>query len=317
MIRWDYLPPKFIRRRLLATGFFLLKFSVCKYNRLRSLGRSAHGIKRYHRPPRRYSIPAYQPHMAPDHEHRQYLRPTLFCNCQAPDVVALAWQLGAKQTPNDAFAAAAFNFVKRNITIELLPLDGVEKTLARGTGTCLHRVALLVALCRAAGIPARFKFYVLTSIDSLDETMAGDPLARQWNDELGELLFHSEAEVFLDGKWVVGSIGLTAERQASLGLPIIRFGEVALGVWYTPDPESIVQLESIPYGLNGLMRLVYRIAPAAIDNANANLLAQCQQGRAILERRGEQAYDEEARRTYKPHQPDMVMRERSAIRFEQ
>jgi hypothetical protein len=196
-------------------------------------------------------------------------------------------------------------------------LDGVEKTLARGTGTCLHRVALLVALCRAAGIPARFKFYVLTSIDSLDETMAGDPLARQWNDELGELLFHSEAEVFLDGKWEVGSIGLTAERQASLGLPIIRFGEVALGVWYTPDPESIVQLESIPYGLNGLMRLVYRIAPAAIDNANANLLAQCQQGRAILERRGEQAYDEEARRTYKPHQPDMVMRERSEIRFEQ
>jgi hypothetical protein len=115
---------------------------------------------------------------------------------------------------------------------------------------------------------------------------------------------------------VVGSVGLTAERQASLNLPITRFGEVALGVWYTADPESIAKLESIPYGLNMLMKFVYGMALTFIDNANANLLEQCNRGRAILEEKGEPAYDDEARRVFKLLVPEAVMEARREIIFE-
>ena len=153
-------------------------------------------------------------------------------------------------------------------------------------------------------------------LDSIADTMDGDSPGSEWHNKLGKLLFHGEAEVYVDGVWIVGSIGLTPERQASLNLPITQFGEVSLGVWYSADPESIVQLESIPFGLNAVMKFVNHMAPAAIDNANANLLAQCSRGRAILQEKGEQAYDENIRKTFKPSVPETVMEVREEITFE-
>ena len=307
-------PPMIIRRRLAAGAFFLLKFAICNLGKLRKLNRAKRLEKRYVRPPRRFALPEYQAGMKYCHQNRQYLRPTRYCNSHAHEVIGLANRLGAYQKSDWEFAEAAFEFVKRNIDIEMVPLDGVEDTLHRGTGTCLHRVALLAALCRAAGIRTRYKLYTLT--DATDEAVGGDQLGSQWNKELGKLLFHGEAEVDIDNKWVVGSIGLTAERQASRNLPITRFGEVALGMWYSADPDSIVQLESIPCGIDVLMQFVYRIAPNAIDNVNTKLQEQCNRGRAILTEKGERAYDEEARRVFKPPVPEAVMRERREITFE-
>jgi hypothetical protein len=316
-IKRGYFPPKIIRRRLIAGLFFLIKFSICNLGKIRSLGRAKLPGKKYIRPPRRFAIPGYQPEMKYCNLNLKYLRPTLFCNSHAPEIIALAGHLGAYQKSDWEFAESAFEFVKRNITIELIALDGVENTLLRGTGTCLHRLALLVALCRTAGIKTRHRFYTLTSIDTLDETVGDNLLARQWSDRLGNLMLHGEAEVLIDEKWVVGSIGLTAERQASLNLPITRFGEVSLGVWYTADPESIIPLESIPAGLNVLTKIVFKMAPAAIDKANANLLEQCHRGRVILEEKGEQAYDDEARRAFKPRVPEPIMKSRKEIIFKQ
>ena len=317
MIKRGYFPPKIIRRRLIAGLFFLIKFSICNFSKIRSLGGSKLQEKRYIRPSRRFTIPRYQPGMKYCNLNQKYLRPTLYCNSHAPEIIGLACHLGAYQKSDWEFAESAFEFVKRNITIELISLDGVENTLHRGTGTCLHRVALLVALCRAAGIKTRYRLYTLTSMDTLDETIGDNLLDRQWNDRLGSLMLHGEAEALIDEKWVVGSIGLTAERQASQNLPITRFGEVALGVWYSADPESIILLESIPVGLNGLTKTVFRMAPTAIDKANANLLEQCNRGRVILEEKGEQAYDDETRRAFKPRVPEPIMKSRREIIFKQ
>lgn len=316
-IERGYFPPKIICRRLIAGLFFLIKFSVCNLSKIRSLGGSRLREKRYIRPSRGFAIPEYQPGMKYCRLNQKYLRPTLYCNSHAPEIIAVAGHLGAYQKSDWEFAESAFEFVKRNITIELIALDGAENTLLRGTGTCLHRVALLVALCRAAGIRTRYRLYTLTSMDTLDETIGDNLLGRQWNDKMESLMLHGEAEVLIDGKWVVGSIGLTAERQASLKLPITRFGEVSLGVWYSADPDSIIQLESIPFGINLLTKIVFRMAPAAIDKANANLLEQCNRGRVILEEKGEQAYDDEARSAFKPRVPEPTMKSRTEIIFKQ
>ena len=63
------------------------------------------------------------------------------------------------------------------------------------------------------------------------------------------------------------------------------------------------------------MKLVYKLMPSAIGNVNANLLAQCQRGRAILKEKGEQAYDDEVRAAYKSIIPEATMNVRKEITF--
>ncbi len=246
--------------------------------------------------------------------NEKYLRPTLYCNSHAPEVIALAQHLGAYRLSDRDYAEAAFEFVKRSITFELLPLGEVEETIQRGTGACLHRLALLVALLRTAGIRTRHTLYTLTSMDTMSQTL-GHEADTKWSSETGRLLYHGQAEAHIDGEWVVASIGLTPERQASLGSPITRFGEVTLGTWYLPDPRSVITVESIPYGLNGIARFVCRVAPAAIDRVNASIVEQCNRGRAILDELGEETYDAQARLSLPAAQPNVALKRRKEIVF--
>ena len=309
-----YLPPWPIVRRLIAGTFFLAAFF------LRSRAARDHRFtgtsteRAYARPRRSFDVSEYQPGMRYCSANEKYLRPTLYCNSHAPCVVALAHQLGAYRLSDRDYAEVAFEFVKRNITFELLPLGEVEETIQRGTGACLHRLALLVALLRTAGIRTRYTLYTLTSMDTSERTLGND-VGAKWSSETGRLLYHGQAEARIGDEWMVGSIGLTPERQASLGLPITRFGEVTLGTWYTPDPRSLVTVESIPYGLNSFARFVCHIAPAAIDRVNANIVEQCHLGRAILDEAGEEAYDARARLPFQKAGPSIILKRREQIVF--
>ena len=39
------------------------------------------------------------------------------------------------------FAEAAFEFVKRKMTFEILPMNEVKYTIERGTGSCFHLIS--------------------------------------------------------------------------------------------------------------------------------------------------------------------------------
>ena len=56
----------------------------------------------------------------------KYLRPTLFCNHKAPEVVALANQLGAFKKSDYEFAKSAFHFVKEKMPLEILTFNPVH-----------------------------------------------------------------------------------------------------------------------------------------------------------------------------------------------
>ena len=317
---WDaiargYLPPRPVLQRIIAGVFFLAAFFM---TRGRASSARLHGLRpaerAYVRPPRNYQIPVYRPGMRHCSSYETYLRPTLYCNSHAPEVIALAHHLGAYRLADRDYAEAAFEFVKRNITFELLPLGEVEDTIWRGTGACLHRLALLVALLRTAGIRTRYTLYTLTSTDVIAPAL-GSGVGVKWSRNVDRLLYHGQAEAYIGDAWVVASIGLTPERQASLGSPITRFGEVTLGTWYTADPRSVVTVESIPYGLNPLMRFVCRVAPAAIDRVNASIVEQCNRGRVILDELGEEAYDAQARLSFQAAQPQVALQQRKEIVF--
>jgi len=312
-----YLPPRNFRRMLMIGSLALGKVFLTNLKDIRKLNRmSTVYHPEYIRPPKRFELPPIDSSIKIEPSHEKYLRPTLFCNSEAKEVIALANALRANTHSDWEFAEAAFEFAKRKLTLEMLPLDSVEQTLQRGTGTCIHEISVFVALCRAAGIKARYKLYSLTMIDAWSETMVADPLIKKWSDAMGYFMIHGEGEAYIDGKWVVGDVGPSPERQAASGTPISRFGEDSIGMWFSAVPGTIMHVESIPYGLNAMMRIVNHIAKPTVDKVNVSILNQINQGTKILAEKGEDVYDEEIRKSFKPKFPEPVLKKRNEIIFE-
>lgn len=284
-----------------ALGWVLLT-NAGRFKKLKEAG----GNVKYVSPPRRYEIPEYKPGMRVCESNEKYLRPTPYCNYRVPEVIAMAHKLGAFQKSDYEYAKSAFEFVKRNIILEFLPTDDVVDTLRRGTGTCIHKISLFIALCRAAGIKARYKLYAPIASEAwYDHLVGADPLAQQWYNAMGYFLLHGEGEAFVDGKWVVADVGPTPERQAAQGIPISRFGEDSIGMWFYVVPGTVAKIESIDKLGTGLPRPLLRLAmeklaKGSLARINLSVLKQVEQGRKILEELGEEEYDKKAREKHKP-----------------
>jgi hypothetical protein len=215
----------------------------------------------------------------------------------------MAHALGAFQKSDVEYAGAAFEFVKEKMDTEIAPIDSAEASLRRGTGTCFDLITVFIALCRAAGIPARYKIYTTGMIQSWEDTIINvDPLLRKWYKALGDFfLMEGEGEAYVDGAWRDAHVGPRAERQAEAGIPITRFGEGALGIWFFAQPGTIMRLEALPLGLAAGSRLLHAISPGSMERVNVSVSNQVERGREILALAGGvRAYDEHVRRTKVP-----------------
>ncbi|MBI5459751.1 MAG: transglutaminase domain-containing protein [Methanobacterium sp.] len=96
-----------------------------------------------------YNIPA---------GYDQYCRPTLNCQSDNPSIIALANNISSSAYSSYAKAVRIFNWVRENIGYEFYynTGKGAVGTLQSGAGNCVDTTHILVALCRAAGIPARY-----------------------------------------------------------------------------------------------------------------------------------------------------------------
>jgi hypothetical protein len=249
---------QFTYLKLMAKGTFsLTKLLLTSPGDLAKLKQMGQGSEHYVRPPRRYELPPYEAEMKVVHSRQRYLRPTRYCNPYAPELVALAHSLGAFKLSPRAYAEAAFQFTKEKLLLEICPLDDVDKTLQRGAGTCFHLISVFIALCRVAGITARYKMFSTTMIQAWRNALVNqDPMVKKWYDSLGYFMIEGEGEAFIDGHWRVAHVGPTAERQAAAGLPITRFGEDALGLWFFAVPGTIMIMEAIPFGLGAGSRFI-------------------------------------------------------------
>ena len=301
-----YIPQRMYLKLMLGGALSLSKTLLLNLRDLKKVRNMGAGEEKYVRPPRRYELPEYREGMKYCKSNEKYLRPTLYCNPRAPEVIALANELGAYEKSDYEFAESAFEFVKRNMTLEILPMDGVENTIRRGTGTCFHQISVFIALCRAAGIKARYKMFAMNMIKAwYDTTIKVDPLVKKWYDSMGYFMIEGEGEAYVDGKWVVAHVGPTSERQAASGVPITKFGEDSLGNWFFALPGTIMRMESIPYGLGGATRLLKKIAPGSMERVNASILRQIEAGKKLIEEAGgEEAYDAKVRKKL-PKTPKM------------
>jgi hypothetical protein len=274
--------------------------------------------ERFVRPQKEYDIPPFHQDMRYCTSNEPYLRPTRWCNPREPTVVAMANELGAYELSDYEFAEAAFWFVKNKMMIEFCSMDGAGATLQRGTGTCWHLINVFVALCRAAGIKARYKTYTLKLTDEILDS-APDERAR-----LVQMLFNfggtseGEGEAYVDGKWVVAHVAMRPELYANVGLPITKFGEDSINFTFKALPGTIRRFESIPLSLGMGSKVGMRFASLPMEQANIHIQKRYVSGRKILEEAGGvEAYDQNARMKYGPSTSMTGLKDDDALIFEE
>lgn len=313
-----YIPQKTYMKMMMGGTLSLSKTLLLNMSELKKLRTIPDTEERYVRPKREYNIPKFNKNMKFYESNEKYLRPTLYCNPSDPEVIALANKLGAFKKSDKEFAEAAFHLVKEKMTLEILPMNEVGETFRRGTGTCFHLITAFIALCRSAGIKARYKIFAINMIKAwYDAVVEADPLVKKWYDSMGYFMLEGEGEAYIDGKWVVAHVGPKAERQAAAGIPITKFGEDSIGNWFFAIPGTMMFMESIPYGFSGSTKLLKIIAPGSMERVNISILKQIEKGRQIIrEAGGLEAYDRKARSEKGPKKPVMEIKKHEKIIFE-
>lgn len=312
------IPQKPQFRMMVGGGLALTKTLLLNLGDLKKLRVIPKDADRYKRPDRPYLLPPFDSSMKHCTSNEKYLRPTLWCDPTEPEVIALAHQLGAYQKSDKEFAEAAFEFVKEKMTLEILPFNGVSETIRRGTGTCIHLISVFIALCRAAGIKARYKMFAMNMIQAwYDTTVNIDPLIKKWYDSMGYFMIEGEGEAYIDGKWVVAHVGPRAERQAAGGIPVTKFGEDSLGTWFFAIPGSIMYIESIPLGLGGALQFLNKLAPGSMERVNISIQKQIEKGQEIIKNAGGiDLYNLNTRKKKGPVTPELTLQGQEQIVFE-
>jgi hypothetical protein len=234
---------------------------------------------RYIRPPRQYEIPSFREGMKYFTSNEPYLRPTRYCNPRESEIIAMANELGACELSDWEFAEAAYWFVKENLHIEMCPLDSAGTTLRRGTGTCQHLISLFNALCRAAGIKARYKLFAMNYSDRAVRIV--DPLWDRLYNSLG-VVGEAEAEVYLDGAWTVAFAEASSALQAAEGLPINRLGEDAIGTSFSAVPGTVRRVEALPAGLSWGMKVLLWLSPASLERVALGIQIAHMRGQQVI-----------------------------------
>ena len=178
-----------------------------------------------------------------------FLYPSRYCESDKLNGFAMQ-QFGALPQGH-ARVQAICDWVQRNVRFESGSSSGTTgacDTLAQGRGVCRDCAHLMIALCRAVNIPARFT----TGLD-----YGADP-------GLGPPDFHAYVEAYLGGRWYLfdpagtaipmGFVRLTSGRDAADSAYASIFGDV------TPFARALsIRAEAGP---DGVLRLPCRTADA-------------------------------------------------------
>lgn len=121
--------------------------------------------------------------IAVENDLTAYLLPTKNCQSDNSAIVSLAQSITADLTSTYDKASAIFNWVRDNTTYSYYynTKKGAVKTLNTLSGNCVDQTHLLIALSRAAGIPARYRHGTCNFSDGT--------------------FGHVWAQLYVDGKW--------------------------------------------------------------------------------------------------------------------
>ncbi len=251
-----------------------------------------------------YTLPKYKENMKINSSNERYLRPTFLCDPYQPEIIAMAYELGAYRLPDREFAENVFKFVNGKIRIDFSPPKSASECLKRGHGTCIDKLNVFNALCRAAGIKARYRLYSAEGIEALYNIyMSADPLVQKWVDNLNFFVLHGSGEAYVDGKWMVSDVSADFYHAPPHKIPIPHFGEDPADLWIKPA-KGVWQPEGLPIGFKFLMTLPFLMFRGTGRAINLSIKNNYEKGLKILERINLDEYDKEIRKTYKPRWHD-------------
>jgi hypothetical protein len=261
-----------------------------------------------------------------------YLRPTLFCDCHAPEIIALADKFRSNASNDWDYALSIYNFVRNDIyyAIESFPWRGAVGTLEMGCGFCIDKANVLVALARAGGIPARYcqignvsAFKVETvpwlreyahqfqmwgkSADWRLRKIGGGIMRRvKQQDEVGfENAFwigeHIMAELKIGNSWILADPTWSDEEAIAHGMPLPRLGYDPIALFglkgVVVDRSEVFQVGRSFWVMRWLLCLVGR---GLLDIVNQAFEERRQEGRKLLAEIGEKEYMRRMQRYYIP-----------------
>ncbi len=306
--------PKQSRLTEAASLAKMMLKNPASFRKLRVMGPDE---ERYVRPPREYQIPPFHEDMRYSTSNEKYLRPTRWCNPLEPEVVAMANELGAFELSDYEFAEAAYWFVKTKMGVEMRPLDSVSATLKRGTGTCYHLISVFIALCRAAGIKARYKTFMMKLPDEIMSRDTTEELAMT-REVFNRGTPEGEGEAYIDGEWVVAHVAMRPELLAVYGLPITKLGEDSIGLTFKLIPGTIKRFESLSLRLGIALKAGMWLAPAVMERATLTARVRLPRGRQVIEEAGGiEAYDQKVREKLKLSSPVIEVEHEEALVFEE
>jgi transglutaminase-like putative cysteine protease len=154
----------------------------------------------------------------------EYLQPTEYIDCDHPDVVARAREL-TRGCQSDRERLERIYYFVRELPYDILASFAylaagrrrASDVLAAGTAFCMGKASAFVALCRAAGIPARVGFQQL---HCPDKPFMSEEVRRLWGDRT--LPWHSLGEARLGGKWLKLDATIDSAAAVARGRPYTR-----------------------------------------------------------------------------------------------
>ncbi len=264
--------------------------------------------ERYVRPLRQDQIPPFHKSMRYCTSNEPYLRPTRWCNPREPTVVAMANELGAYELPDDEFAEAVYWFIKTKMAFEICPFDSAGATLQRGTGSCYHLINVFIALCRSAGIKARYKNYKMRVRGIEQDVLAADQTMQELFNAMGGVIAEGEGEACIDNTWTVAYVAQNAAASAAPGWPITKFGEDSIGLYFDALPGTVKRFESLPFQLGLGLKVMKWLVPATMERVNVTVHKALAIGWEEIEAAGGiEAYDQKARRKRELYSPEELL----------
>lgn len=170
------------------------------------------------------------------------LRPTALIDSDHPDTRAFARAHDPGGTERER-AVALVLAVRDRIRYDPYRIDLSEDgmrastTLRQGHGWCVPKAALLAAVCRAAGIPARLGYADVRnhlSTERLRQTMQTDVF-----------IWHGYTDLWLGGRWVKATPAFNIELCERFGLLPLDFDGVHDSIYHPFDQAGQQHMEYV------------------------------------------------------------------------
>lgn len=172
-----------------------------------------------------------------------FLKPTPTIDSDNKLIREKAEELSKGKSKDGEKAITIFYWVRDNIKYTpVVPMEVMEtfsagNTLRRGKGFCVEKAALLSALSRAAGIPARVHFA------DIRNHLVSEKLLSLMNTNL--FAFHGYSELHIDGRWIKATPAFDLTMCQENGFRPVEFNARDDAIFHSHNLEGKLHIEYV------------------------------------------------------------------------